>query len=145
VDDYLEDPSKNKLLVIDDQMCEGATSPYLLSLFTKRSHHTNTSVVFITQNIFFQGKYCRTISLNSTCFCIFKNPRDQRQISSLASQICPWNIKFLREIYCDATKLPFSYLFIDLRPDLAEELRFRSGILKPEQQIIYLEKSWLKK
>jgi hypothetical protein len=120
IDSYLGDVNKRKLLIVDDQMCEGATSPFLLSLFTKRSHHTNTSVIFITQNIFFQGKYCRSISLNATCFCIFKNPRDQRQVSSLASQICPWNVKFVREIYYDATKLPFSYLFIDLRPDLPE-------------------------
>ena len=107
IDQYLQDMNKKKLLVIDDQMCEGATSPYLLSLFTKRSHHSNTSIIFITQNIFFQGKYCRTISLNSTCFCVFKNPRDQRQISSLASQICPWKISYEKYIM-----MPLSYLFL---------------------------------
>jgi hypothetical protein len=144
IDQYLQDTNKKKLLVIDDQMCEGATSSYLLSLFTKRSHHSNTSIIFITQNIFFQGKYCRTISLNSTCFCVFKNPRDQRQISTLASQICPWNINFLREIYCDATKLPYSYLFIDLRPDLVELLRYRTDILS-RRPVVYVEKTWQQK
>ena len=142
LDDYLKDNFQNKILIIDDQMCEGSSSPFLLSLFSKRSHHTNTSVIFITQNLFFQGKYCRTISLNSTCFCVFKNPRDQRQIVSLGMQICPWNVKFLKEIDSDATKLPFSYLFIDLRPDLPEELRFRSNILDPEEQVIYIQKTW---
>ena len=145
IDQYLDDADKRKLLVIDDQMCEGATSPYLLSLFTKRSHHSNTSIIFITQNIFFQGKYCRTISLNSTCFCVFKNPRDQRQICSLASQICPWNVKFVREIYYDATKLPYSYLFIDLRPDLSDLLRFRTNILSASTPVVYVEKTWQQK
>ena len=140
IDDYLDEKDKTKLLVLDDQMCEGAGSAFLLSLFTKRSHHTNTSVIFISQNIFFQGKYFRTISLNTTSFCVFKNPRDQRQICALASQICPWNIGFVKEIYYDATKLPFSYLFIDLRPDLPDRLRFRTDIFESDQQTVYVEK-----
>ena len=140
VDDYLKDSSQKKLLIIDDQMLEGAGSGLLLSLFTKRSHHSNTSVIFITQNMFFQGKYYRSISLNATCFCIFKNPRDQRQIRTIAGQICPWNPKFVCEAYHDATKEPYSYLFIDLRPDLTDKLRIRAHILNTDHQIVYLEK-----
>jgi hypothetical protein len=140
VDDYLKDSTQTKLFIIDDQMLEGAGSNILLSLFTKRSHHSNTSIIFITQNMFFQGKYYRTISLNTTCFCIFKNPRDQRQIRSIAAQICPWNPKFICEAYHDATKEPYSYLFIDLRPDLADKLRIRTHIFNKDCQIVYLEK-----
>ena len=80
INDFLSNPSENKLLIIDDQMAEAAAASVLLSLFTKKSHHSNTSIIFITQNLFFQGKHHRTISLNASCFCIFKNPRDQRQI-----------------------------------------------------------------
>jgi hypothetical protein len=140
IEDYLTPESGNKLLVIDDQMAESTSSPFLLSLFTKLSHHTNTSLIFVVQNMFFQGKFFRTISLNATCFCIFKNPRDQRQISFIASQICPWNPKYVCEAYKDATKQPFSYLFIDLRPDLEDSLRIRGKILNTDEQIVYMEK-----
>jgi hypothetical protein len=140
INDYLSDPTQSKLLIIDDQMEEGAGSGTLLSLFTKKSHHCNTSIIFITQNMFFQGKYYRTISLNATCFCIFKNPRDQRQIRSIAGQICPWNPKYVCEAYHDATKESYSYLFIDLRPDLADHLRIRANILDTNSQIVYQEK-----
>jgi hypothetical protein len=140
IEDHLLPDTGNKLLIIDDQMMESSTTPFLLSLFTKLSHHLNTSIIFIVQNIFFQGKFFRTISLNATCFCIFKNPRDQRQISFIASQICPWNPKYVCQAYKDATKQPFSYLFIDLRPDLDDSLRIRARILDPDGQIVYLEK-----
>ena len=141
IDGYLDEKDKTKLLVLDDQMCEGAGSAFLLTLFTKRSHHTNTSVIFISQNVFFQGKYFRTISLNTTIFCVFKNPRDQRQICALANQICPWNVAFVKEIYYDSTKLPYSYLFIDLRPDLPDILRFRTDIFQLNRQTVYVEKN----
>jgi hypothetical protein len=140
IEDHLLPVSGNKLLIIDDQMMESHTTPFLLELFTKISHHMNTSIIFVVQNMFFQGKFFRTISLNATCFCIFKNPRDQRQVTFIATQICPWNPKYICEAYKDATKDPFSYLFIDLRPDLPDHLRIRSQILDTEGQIVYLEK-----
>ena len=140
IEAYLTSDSGNKLLIIDDQMMESSTTPFLLELFTKLSHHMNTSVIFVVQNMFFQGKFFRTISLNATCFCIFKNPRDQRKISSIATQICPWNPKYVCQAYKDATKEPFSYLFIDLRPDLDDTLRIRARILDLDGQVVYLEK-----
>jgi hypothetical protein len=140
IEEHLLPDSGNKLLIIDDQMMESSTTPFLLSLFTKLSHHMNTSIIFVVQNMFFQGKFFRTISLNATCFCIFKNPRDQRHVSYIASQICPWNPKYVCQAYKDATKEPFSYLFIDLRPDLDDTLRIRTKILAPEGQVVYLEK-----
>jgi GTPase SAR1 family protein len=140
LEEYLLSEEGDKLLIIDDQMVESTASAFLVSLFTKLSHHTNTSIIFVVQNMFFQGKFFRTISLNATCFCIFKNPRDQRQITFIAGQICPWNPKYVCEAFKDATKDPFSYLFIDLRPDLEDSLRIRAKILDPDGQIVYLEK-----
>src|SRR6185436_8174369 len=42
--------SQHSLVIIDDLMHE--TNVVVSKLFTKGSHHTNTSVVYITQNIF---------------------------------------------------------------------------------------------
>lgn len=41
--------SKPKLLVIDDLLDEVERDSTFFQLFTKMSHHTNTSVIFITQ------------------------------------------------------------------------------------------------
>jgi hypothetical protein len=47
------------------------------SLFTKKSHHRNISVMYIEQNLFHKGKNHRTISLNAHYMVLFKNPRDE--------------------------------------------------------------------
>ena len=48
------------LIIIDDLMNE---LKKVVDLFTKKSHHRNTSVVFVVQNIFEKG--LRTISLSA--------------------------------------------------------------------------------
>ena len=62
------------LLILDDLMHE--TNDVVTKLFTRLSHHTNTSVIFITQNIFGGGKETRTITLNAQYMVLFKNVRD---------------------------------------------------------------------
>ena len=59
----------------------------VLNLFTVGSHYRNISVIFLTQNVYEKGKYARSISLNSHYFILFKNRRDQAQITHLARQI----------------------------------------------------------
>ena len=66
-------------------------SEQVMNLFTVGSHHKNTSVFFLTQNIFSKGKFTRDISLNSNYLIIFKNPRDQLQFQILARQMFPNN------------------------------------------------------
>ena len=48
------DGSKRSLVVLDDLMHE--TTDVVTKLFTRLSHHTNTSVVYITQNLFHANK-----------------------------------------------------------------------------------------
>ena len=112
----------------------------LSKLFTKGSHHRNISVVFISQNLFIQGKYTRTISLNSHYMIIFKNPRDKAQFSHLARQMFPDNTRYLNECFMDATSLPHGYLFLDFKQDTQEILRVRSNILPNDKTIVYIEK-----
>jgi len=52
----------------------------------------------------------------------------------------PNNTKFLNWAFKDATKAPFTYLFLDLRPDTDESIRVRANILG-EYQIVYIPKS----
>jgi len=128
------DGSQLVLLIIDDLMNE--TNESVANMFTKGSHHRNATVVFLVQNLFHKNKHVRTISLNSHYMVLFKNPRDASQFSSLAHQMYPNKSTFAVEAYKDATREPYSYLLVDLRPEQDEELRLRTNIFPGETQYV---------
>ena len=97
------------------------------NLFTN-GKHLNLSVVFVSQNLFYAGKKCRTISLNSTYIVVFKNPRDQTQIRRLACQMFPSKPKFLQAAYEKETEDPYRYLFLDFHPNSPEFARVLGNI-----------------
>ena len=97
------------------------------NLFTN-GRHLNLSVVFVSQNLFYTGKKCRTTSLNSTYIMVFKNSRDQSQIHHQACQMFPSKPKFLQAVYEDATKDPYRYLFLDFHPNSPEFARVHGNI-----------------
>lgn len=134
---YREYLGKNTLFVIDDLMSECGRDKRLTDLFTRGSHHLNLSVIFVTQNFFHKGKEMREVTLNAHYLLLCKNRRDVSQITHLGKQLFPRHLKFFQEVYEDATKTPFSYLFIDLRSETPEELRLRSQILPNQKQYIY--------
>ena len=121
------DRSKRNICIIDDLMQSASGNQLVENLFTN-GRHLNLSVVFVSQNIFYTGKKCRTISLNSTYIVVFKNPRDQSQIRHLACQMFPSKPKFLQVAYEDATKDPYRYLFLDFHPNSREFARVRGNI-----------------
>lgn len=82
---------KPRLVILHDLMREANGD--VVGLFTKGSHHYNLSVIFVTQNIFNQGKGRRDISLNAHYIVCFKNPRDKQQILHLSKQISAENPK----------------------------------------------------
>jgi len=47
---------------------------------------------------------------------------------------------FAMEAYKDATREPYSYLLVDLRPEQDEELRLRTDIFPGETQYVYVPK-----
>ena len=128
---------KNKnLIILDDMMDEASDDKRVAELFTK-GRHDNLSVIFLTQNLFHRNQ--REISLNSDYMIIFKNARDQSQISNLARQISPSNTKFILWAYKDATHQPHSYLLLDLVPDTDDKYRVRTNILPSQApQFVYI-------
>lgn len=128
---------RDALIIIDDLMNELSNDKRLASLFTRGSHHRKLSVIFIVQNLFHQGTVMRSIHLNSHYLVLYKNPRDKSQIMHLAKQIMPGKSRAFIEIFNDATKMPFSYLFVDLRPETDENLRLRTGIFPPDKNYVY--------
>jgi hypothetical protein len=129
---------QNSLIILDDLF--QFLNKNLTQLFTCNSHHMNISVIFITQNIFHKGTEHRNITLNATHLIIFKNPRDKSQIMHLARQMYPSNAAALVEAFRDATKQPYSYLLIDLTPDVIDDMRLRAKIFPGEYTVIYKPK-----
>lgn len=122
---------KPRLIVIDDQVQECNAS--VVSLFTRGSHHYNISVIVLTQNIFFANSCFRTMSLNAHYIILFKNPRGMDQISCIARQVVPNNVKFFQESYKDSCKEPHSYLLLDMTQGCDDELRFRTKIFPDDK------------
>ena len=102
------DPTRVNMLIIDDLMHE--MNEVVEKLFTKGSHHRNTRVLLLTQNIFHHNKHSITVSLNAHYMVLFKNVRDASQITNLAKQMYPGDVKYLKSSYEDATNNHYGYL-----------------------------------
>ena len=121
------DRSKQNICIIDDLMQSTSGNQLVENLLTN-GRHLNLSVVFVNQNLFYTGKKCRTIPLNSTYLMVFKNPRDQSQIRHLACQMFPSKPEFLQVANEDATKDSYRYLFLDFHPNSPEFATVRGNI-----------------
>lgn len=132
----VENIRNNSIIIIDDLFVEASKSDNITNLFTRVSHHRNCFIIFITQNIYHQSSHNRTRNLNTQYLVLFKNPRDKLQIQTLKRQMC---IPHLVEAFDYATtSSPFSYLFIDFRPETLEHLRVQTGILNGENHLVFI-------
>ena len=59
---------------------------------------------------------------------ICKNPRDKNQFTNLTKQVMPRKYTFLLRVFEDATKLPKSYLLLDMGLETDDKLRIRARI-----------------
>ena len=134
VQEFIMDfPGQQKLIVLDDLMEKASNRADVAALFT-HGRHEHVSVMYLTQNFFHKSKYARDISLNNDYTVLFKNTRNLSMITHLGQQM--GNVKFLKQAYQAATIDPFSHLFIDMRSDTPEMIRYRSNVLD-EIQTVY--------
>jgi hypothetical protein len=126
-EDFKNEGGKPALIILDDLLIE-VYSKQVCILFTKGCHHTNISVLLITQNQFHQITYCRHISLNTKYLVILKNTRDKQQFTHLARQVYPENSKSQHEAYLDATDKAHGYLVLDFAQDTDDKLMYRTHI-----------------
>ena len=131
-DSYFDVNTRN-LIVFDDQMIDACKDKRIVNLFTRGSHQCNLSVIYIVQNLFHQGKGCRSISLNSHYLVLFKNLRVKLQILTLAKQRYPGQTDFFLNQYEEALKRPFGYLLIDLKTSTQDNCRLRTNVLPSEE------------
>lgn len=126
----VSDLTTRHLLVFDDMM-GGKNDEYIVDWFTRKAHHRNTSVVYITQNVFDRSTHHRTISLNAHYLVLFKNPRDKSQVDVLSRQL---KLPSMNHAYQDATSRPHGYLVVDMTPTTPDALRLRTDVFHAPTQ-----------
>lgn len=129
------------IVVLDDLMEDIIRSVEAQDLFTKFCHHYNITAIFVTQNIFAQGKYARTINLNAHVLVLFANKRDESQAVFLGRQLFPLHLKYFLEVYEESTSDSYSYLVVDCDPKSPRTLKLRTGIFPGEECVVYLPKN----
>lgn len=125
------------IIVLDDLMEEIVKSSDMLKLFTKYCHHNNISAIFVSQNIFQQGKYARGISLNCHVIVLFSNKRDESQIGTLARQLYPNAARRFLSAYKLAMVGPYAYLVVDCSPSRPRDIQLRTNIFPGETTITF--------
>ena len=103
-----------------------------VEIFTNLCHHRNAVVIMLAQNLFCSREGFRTISLNATYICLFKNPRDASQISHFAKQYSPGAVGWVVGAFREATQNAHSYLMFDTHQLTPNWMRVRSRLLPHE-------------
>jgi hypothetical protein len=116
-----------RIFVIFDDLINSKSLGDIATLFTVDGRHMNMSMVFLSQRMFVNNEYFRQISQNCDYFCVFKNPRNSSEIRTLAQQLTPGSLGLI-EIYKEATKSPFSYLFINLTQECNIKVKYLSHL-----------------
>ena len=126
-------PRRN-LIIFDDLMAELKCDQRISDLFTKGSHRRNISIVYLTQNVFPQGKACRDNDLNTQYLVLFNNPIDRQQVATLAKRIYPSTSAMFMKRFEEATLRLYGYLVIDLKWSTSEQERLQTDIFESTDQ-----------
>ena len=111
-------------------------------VFTELSHHTRSSVIWVSQTLYAESAEFRRMSLNSHYLVLMKNPRNARIVITLSSQIAPYKNSYIVQSYQAATSQPYGYLLLDFEQGQSDAVRMRGSIFKHEKPMtVYMEKS----
>ena len=97
------------------------------------SHNRNCSCIFIVQNLYFQGKKARDISLNAHYYVIFRNPGDQLQVQNFARRRGQY--KMIMNAYKDFCSQKHSFIIIDNSQHTSYKNRY--AYHRPDRRVIY--------
>ncbi len=128
----------HSLIVLDDMVDALTKNEEVQALCTRGCHHLNLSAVYLTQNLYQQGRCSKTIQVNTYYNILMKSPRDISQIDTLSRQA--FKSRAVTESYLDCMKTPWNYLVVDMSPHIQNEFRLRSGVFPGETCIVYLAK-----
>lgn len=129
-EEIIESQPKPALIIFD--LLYSIGEKYLAELTTKKSHHHNFGFIFITQNLF--EKKLKVARQNSMYFVLMRSFNSALAIRNLGVQLFPRQLDFFLSSYQEATKEPYSYLFLDLHPSSHPTLRVRTNIFKDDDK-----------
>ena len=132
-------PNKHILFILDDNFLTSANSQTVVDCFTK-GRHRKISVIMITQNLFFPGKYARTIALNASHYILMRS-RDLYQVQCLGRQFFgSVGAKQFLDIYKNTViGKTYGYLLCDLTVKTPEALQLRTNIVnEPPCEKVFL-------
>nr|CAD2164245.1 unnamed protein product [Meloidogyne enterolobii] len=125
-EDLIKKQEKPSIVILDDLMYT-IDEKYLSELFTKKSHHLNFGIIFITQNLF--EKKLKVARQNSMYIVLTRAPNSALAVRNLGVQLFPGRLNYFLDAYRQATSSSnYSYLFIDLHPSSDPILRLRTNI-----------------
>lgn len=133
-DELLRQMDKPLLLVLDDLMLSSNVH-YLADLFTKKSHHQNISVLYLTQDMF--DKNIRVARMNSQYLIMMRAPNAAQNVRSLGAQLFSGRYGYFIDAYEQATIEPYGYLLIDMHASTHPHLRLRTNIFPEENTIVF--------
>ena len=126
------------VFIFDDSQSDVCDSQEIADLFTKKCHHENISTIVIFQNLFCEGKHRKTIYRNASYLILFNNPLDYTLAYSLARKIYPHKSGIFLDIFKNATRRPYTYLFIDGKVSTPEDARFRTDLFGKNFQRVFV-------
>ena len=109
----------NSILIIDDLLL--SNNKEVAEVFIMASHHRHISVFYLTQNLFPNDPLFRLMSMNCHYFVLFRNPRNQRQVFTLAQQAFTDLIPF-KAAYKRISIYPRGFILLNFNPLLPKEL-----------------------
>ena len=139
-DQHYINAGKMNILVFNDLMTEEKCDQRIADLFTKGSHNRDISVLYLTQNLFPQGKACRDIILNTQYMVLFNNPTERQQVATLARRINPSTSAVFMKRFEQATSYPYGQLVIALKSDTPEKHRLHTEIFDTAKT---MDEKWL--
>lgn len=126
--------SDKNLFIFDDMMTDVSSDKSLTRLVTRASHHRNISVLFLTQDHFYNGTERKTFTRSAHYLVLFRNPLDLSSIYAIANKIAPKNVKSFLRLFNAATNKPNGYLFVDGRQSTPNNAKFRTDIFGAYQR-----------
>lgn len=133
----IQSMESNSILFLDDLSLSVFNSSAILDLVMVRCRHQQISVVIVSHNLFTQGKYARTIHLNTGAYFLHSQRQDHHQITLLGRRCFPGNGDKFLKCYQDAIRSNhFSYLLVDLSLHTNDLFRLRSQILPTDEVMV---------
>ena len=139
-EELIKTQPKPLLLILDDLLFS-IDEKYLSELFTKKSHHQNFAIVFITQNLF--EKKIKVARQNAQYIVLMRSPNSALAVRNIGVQLFPKQLDYFLDAYRQATNMPYGYLLLDMHASSDSALRLRTNIFKDDEKIIFTPKNGL--